>query len=562
LRELLEAGDLDLGVVEEWLILDALYTLVRSSADLEGDMPAVAEALVARLATLVPGSIPAILATMHYLSLARRWDQAEALMAGLEGTPAAAHPDIQFRRFELACARQQLSTASEIYRAHISTRALSGWEYASTLRFLAEAKLWPEAAATTRRMLEQGEAFPTGEHTLLQIIRRTASHRSMLAAIDGGAGDRQGGPGGGQKGWLAGFRQLLVDDLCVALGQVAVDDAAGRPLGVVSPANAFLVQPVPDPRQGAPERIAAFMCTNATYFLSALVFLASWARHRVATTTVDWYLFLDDDVPAAWDAIVAGFAERLSLPLRVQREQAFVPSGAELSESYGLFAGGHTLARAAYFRIYAAKHLMRTGLYRRAAYFDTDMLCRADLSDFFHLGLGGALIAARPEDQSAEVQEAATRNGLDPAQYFNSGVLLFDLSHPSMPERLERAVLVAELEPERLVFHDQCALNIAFAGATLLIEERFNHFLRPHRDDNGDPSASALVHFLDRPKPWDVTYVREYRAGWVAAAGMVRALLSPADYGAIAAVANGQKPARPVDPPPSLSLASQDGGRA
>jgi lipopolysaccharide biosynthesis glycosyltransferase len=196
------------------------------------------------------------------------------------------------------------------------------------------------------------------------------------------------------------------------------------------------------------------------------------------------------------------------------------------------------LSRAAFLRIYAAKYLYQTGLFDRACYIDSDIICQKDLAAFISQPFGDALLLARAEEPRPEVLSVAQRHGMPHTDYFNSGVLQFNFQNPEVINHIERALHIAEAEPERLVFHDQCALNIAFAGKVKYLAPCFNHFLRPMRLDNGDYSEAVLIHYLDRPKPWDVAYVREYRAAWVRATEWVRVLLSAKHYKRIVLAAN------------------------
>jgi len=110
--------------------------------------------------------------------------------------------------------------------------------------------------------------------------------------------------------------------------------------------------------------------------------------------------------------------------------------------------------------------------------------------------------------------KAAARNDLDPRSYFNSGVLLFKFDDPELPAYIEEAIRVSEQEQERLVFQDQCALNIAFRGRVANLPRRYNFFLRPSRERNGFIEDGVILHFLDKPKPWDVVFDRSYREEW------------------------------------------------
>jgi lipopolysaccharide biosynthesis glycosyltransferase len=97
-------------------------------------------------------------------------------------------------------------------------------------------------------------------------------------------------------------------------------------------------------------------------------------------------------------------------------------------------------------------------------------------------------------------------------RYFNSGVLRFDLTDPELPGLLDKAIAAA-IDPEvTLIFQDQCALNIAFDTKMAELPERFNYFNPPSVSGDGISATDAvIVHFLDRPKPWDSLYRRRAR---------------------------------------------------
>jgi lipopolysaccharide biosynthesis glycosyltransferase len=99
--------------------------------------------------------------------------------------------------------------------------------------------------------------------------------------------------------------------------------------------------------------------------------------------------------------------------------------------------------------------------------------------------------------------------------YFNSGVLLFDLSHPHLVAMLDQAIDFSLNQPEMLTFVDQCALNWAFHDQTCALPSHCNHFLRqndPMRLFVQDPT---VIHFLDRPKPWDPMYRNANCVRWL-----------------------------------------------
>jgi lipopolysaccharide biosynthesis glycosyltransferase len=122
-----------------------------------------------------------------------------------------------------------------------------------------------------------------------------------------------------------------------------------------------------------------------------------------------------------------------------------------------------------------------------------------------------APLVARAEEPRAGVRRATALHGLA-GPYFNSGVLRFALDHPAIGPALDRALAAAADPAVPLVFHDQCALNIGFEGLTAAMSERFNAFLWP--EQRAVPDDAAVLHFLDRPKPWEPLYPAAAREWW------------------------------------------------
>jgi lipopolysaccharide biosynthesis glycosyltransferase len=94
---------------------------------------------------------------------------------------------------------------------------------------------------------------------------------------------------------------------------------------------------------------------------------------------------------------------------------------------------------------------------------------------------------------------------------------------------MARAIHAAIEEPERLTFHDQCALNIAFSGRVTPLPESFNHFVRPALATSlGD---AVVAHYLERPKPWDSLYPATNAGPWLNELSVLSSLVGPALMG-------------------------------
>jgi len=521
--------------IEHWLVVEAVFKLALPGDQItESDLYA-ASRLVDVLEANPLKDLGTVLALFHFYARRRAWDRADRLNELLVDTSLEQDPEVRLRQFDYLCLRAKLSEAGDFVARHYTARELGQWESCSVMRYYAEAKRWRDAADTLLTFIGRGFYFPSGEFFLLQICRKTSIHQRVIDLLDTVTplNERES----------QNLRQLLVDDLCVRHGVSSLADAGNGSNAArvdCSRENGSLIKPRL-PQQGASVQTSAvvfFMCTDKSYFFSVTTLLLSY-RTNNPTTNEHWFVFVDQDVPESWTEALASMAEAIGIALHIVREHEFVTTAIAHKDTYGIFTGGNTLSRAAFFRIYAAKYLMTNTKAARAIYLDSDIICRDDLSDFCKIPFHGQLLLARAEEISPEIEDAAAKNCLDASRYFNSGVLQFNLGGVGMRLLIDEAVRLAECEPERLVFHDQCALNIAFFGRTIMLDQRFNYFLRPARPENGDYADAALLHYLDKPKPWDVTYKREYRKMWSSHAFTVRALL-PADvFRDIVSAANG-----------------------
>ncbi|WP_376096978.1 glycosyltransferase [Roseomonas sp. CCTCC AB2023176] len=493
-------------------------------------------------------------ARIHFLLHGKRWAELGELFAALEGSEVGGSRETLMRRLEYYCYADNPEGAERLYREHFAGTALDRWESVTVLRLLGETGRWEEAGRVLLAHVGRGHGFGSAGHLAMRVVRRAGLHGEVLEAA-----------GEGREAELEAFLRLVEEDLAVVRSARALTDARsgrGGPgrgelgsgelgsgelgrgelgrggLGRGEPGrgwrSGFVLGSAGAGEEGD---LCTYVCTNRRYFLSMLTFLCSFLGQspQVGGRV---FAFLDRDVPRHWWGAVAMVAARFGRAVEVVGEAEFVPQEVEHREAYGFFAGGGALSRAAYFRLYAARWLRERGAFRRVAYIDTDTICRGDLSGMFELEMGRGLIAAALEDHSPDVVAAAARNGLDAGSYFNSGVLLLRFDHPGLAEGVEEAIRVSEREPERLVFHDQCALNIAFGGRAAALPGRYNFFLRPGRERNGHLEDGLLLHFLDRPKPWDIVFDRPWREEWRVWALVLGSILPQTLYIDIFASAN------------------------
>jgi lipopolysaccharide biosynthesis glycosyltransferase len=188
---------------------------------------------------------------------------------------------------------------------------------------------------------------------------------------------------------------------------------------------------------------------------------------------------------------------------------------------------------AAYYRIYMARLLAERGEAEQILYIDSDTLIGPGFDGLLDEPVPeGVTLMARLEVDRPEVQQAIVRHGLPAGMYFNSGVLWFPRRDLRLLEQLNRSVEAAEHRSDELLFQDQCALNIGFAGAFAPLPERYNFFAGPHDEGrlHATPTAEvSMLHVLDRPKPWDSAYPRgsSIQRRWLSGAQALRRIVGP-----------------------------------
>ncbi|HEV2362697.1 MAG TPA: glycosyltransferase [Caulobacteraceae bacterium] len=482
---------------------------------------------------------------LRFYTQERMADTAERLLERAAGKPGLDHPQVIVRRLALHCYTNDLDAAERIYDAHLAGRPLDAGEQAAAIRFLAERKRWREGVQLIADAIERDRAVPGSDRVLLKLARQAGAQIELLDLID----RTTALPGPPPAEAILRFRQQLVDDLCMDAGIESLRDLPGGRDGEVSEANRLL-SASPGGARASEFRTAIFLCTDPAYFLGLLVFLSSYAAHNPKLRAdVDVFVFLSDAVPNAWEHSLDDLGKRLGLPLAIIREANFVPNQANPNGGWGFFSGGWGLSRAAYFRLYAAKFLQASSRFQRLLYIDSDICCRGDLEGLLEHPMGGAPLAARREERMRAIETAARANGINPDEYFNSGVLLFDLEHPETEALLEESIRVSEAEDSRLFFLDQCALNIAFKSASLALEPEYNFYIRPSDPAPPDYSSARLVHFIAAPKPWDLAYDLPARELWMANARLARLAVPDEVWRQAVLAANGradfERPATP-----------------
>lgn len=437
------------------------------------------------------------------------WSRAEGILdaafpAGAESSPAA-----RAAWADLLAARGRVTDAAALLAAGRVDGAILPELLPSELRVMGELGLWDA-------MLDAVLAAPATEDRFDGVLApavRAALRTGRVEALfehlctpDAAAGDARG-------------RALAA--VAEAIGSV---DAVARAVTADVP-DAMLARARRSTAAPVGRELCLFLCADAAYLEPALVSLASMAATNAALVSradVQLVVATSELERARRDGAAIGRAFGFDLE---------VLDGGALATGrpdYGIFTGGAMLSEAAYWRIGHAQALAAAGRHRTAIYLDADTLVRAGLRELAMLPSNAPLLARFEPDRGA-VRRAAALHGLN-GGYFNSGVLRFALDHPETLPALDRAMAAAIDPAVPLVFHDQCALNIGYDGLAAALPARFNHYVGGSEREGEGMNEAVVLHYLDRPKPWDPLYP-EAASEWFGWAELVRHLATPGSEG-------------------------------
>jgi lipopolysaccharide biosynthesis glycosyltransferase len=371
------------------------------------------------------------------------------------------------------------------------------------LRLFGEASLWREAFEAALPWLEESKSFEHFFSPLVRAARKVHREAELLEHLL--KLPRPLNPAQLQA------QEALVEDLVVAGDG---DVLAKIPEGEMSAARLHRIA-IKNWRKGARPKAARgrciYYCVDENYLEPALVSLTGLAMSNISLARrLVFFIIADTDILDRAKAACKKLGYSLGLSLTVVDASKIVSDANSLRSSYGIFTGGQELSLAAYYRIFFAHHLAVGGEFDSALYIDADTIVRAGIEEIYDINHAHPLMARFDSDRP-EVRHAIAVNQLK-GGYFNSGVMKFDLRHELVVPALERSISVATNPEVTLIFQDQCALNIGFDQNVAELPPRFNYFFPPSEADNLPSGAEAVIlHYLDRPKPWDSLYTSNAR---------------------------------------------------
>jgi lipopolysaccharide biosynthesis glycosyltransferase len=177
-------------------------------------------------------------------------------------------------------------------------------------------------------------------------------------------------------------------------------------------------------------------------------------------------------------------------------------------EVYANFPTRAHISAPAYYRI-SIPELFHESV-TRAIYLDCDLVIKSDLQVLWDIDLEGNAIAAA-ENISSNTFKAS---GLKQSDYFNSGVMIIDLTkwrEKNIPNKVRNFKIE---HPELICTNDQCALNGVFKGQWKRLPLNWNFQSGLYRssnqtkklikdDDSKNPIWSPfIIHYIGWSKPW------------------------------------------------------------
>ena len=137
-------------------------------------------------------------------------------------------------------------------------------------------------------------------------------------------------------------------------------------------------------------------------------------------------------------------------------------------------------------------------------YLDADIICKDDILPLWQLDLQGKVLAAARdygEDRSCD------RIGLKNGRYFNSGMILMDLTkwrRQKLTQKLFR--WLEQVGSTKILWGDQDALNGVIDGWFTELPKIYNGIVINNTVLKAEPD-DVIVHYIDYIKPWHIYYM-------------------------------------------------------
>ncbi|HEY3636938.1 MAG TPA: glycosyltransferase [Rhizomicrobium sp.] len=464
------------------------------------------------------------IATVQFEML--QYEDAEATLQRAEAASQAPDDErYRSRKFHYFCVTGQWDRAQECLVYWPDHRSVPRGALSDVVRFYAERDRWNDVVDFLRdRFVEGSEAgVPRNGETFLSAlaggIRHTGRYAEALQMLEKWPGE--------DSLAVQNLREQIAEELAL-LDTVGLADAAETHEisgNVTSPVRAERrarmsrafsrnSEAVSTTQSPAPDTI--YFCADAKYILGAAVSLFSLLRHNPGPARNCAFVVycppgLLDFAVMTFDRIGASLGARVE----VRSSATLHDENLAFRTKWGAFTMGRGLSIAAYYRIFAAIQLLGENPSGRALYIDADTCVGPGIESLLRFDLNGQPVAVRREDPLGPgVMRACSKLGISRGDYFNSGVLLFDLAHTGLEPALKQSIAFALNKQHLLTMVDQCALNIGFVNQAASLPPEFNFFVRDDETIELPSQPPAVIHYTAHPKPWDPSYQARHCLRW------------------------------------------------
>jgi lipopolysaccharide biosynthesis glycosyltransferase len=140
----------------------------------------------------------------------------------------------------------------------------------------------------------------------------------------------------------------------------------------------------------------------------------------------------------------------------------------------------------------------------KALYLDSDIIVESDIDELWNTDITNYYLAAVDEIQFHRKRSRKLKDLSLPrdSNYFNAGVLLLNLEKWRENEVPKQLIKYIDVNPKKLKFFDQDALNVVLHDKWLPLDPKWNYLVLYCHLKN-PLEIPAIIHFAGTEKPWN-----------------------------------------------------------
>ncbi|MEF1290869.1 glycosyltransferase family 8 protein [Vibrio sp. M260118] len=171
-----------------------------------------------------------------------------------------------------------------------------------------------------------------------------------------------------------------------------------------------------------------------------------------------------------------------------------------------LFEGfklGYHFVPEVYYRVLMADVIKQD----KVLYLDCDVIVQGSIREMYNLS-PLSILAVKDYGK----YKYSERLGIaDSERYFNAGIMLVNLAYWRNHGISKRLLEFISINPEKIEFADQCALNKIFHTTWEELDVKYNFTTAHSRDREYDKVEPIVIHFTGSTKPWDFRSTSKYK---------------------------------------------------